>query len=105
MLTCLAAQVNQGLCTRFAVQYYPTLLWASPPTLAQGDRLTKAEELDELKNAHSAEKLLERINERVAKYLKTASGISYLLTHCLRFATINGIFSEIHQRSCCEYNL
>lgn len=69
MLTYLAAQVNQGLCTRFAVQYYPTLLWASPPTLAQADRLTKAEELDELKNAHSAEKLLERINERVAKYV------------------------------------
>ncbi|KAG0560575.1 hypothetical protein KC19_10G191000 [Ceratodon purpureus] len=62
-----ANNVNQDLCTRFAVQYYPTLLWASPPTLARGDRVTKAEELDELKNAHSAEKLLERISERVSK--------------------------------------
>ena len=69
ILIILTAQVNRDLCTRFAVQYYPTLLWASPPTLAHGDRVTKAEELDELKNAHSAEKLLERINERVAKYV------------------------------------
>lgn len=69
MLIVLVAQVNQDLCTRFAVQYYPTLLWASAPTLSRGDRVTKAEELDELKNAQSAEKLLDRINERVAKYV------------------------------------
>ena len=65
----LTTQINQDLCTRFAVQYYPTFLWACPPTLAHGDCITKAEELDELKNVHLAEKLLEWINERVAEYV------------------------------------
>lgn len=67
VLIILTAQINQDVCTRFGVQYYPTLLWASPPTLARGDRMKKAEELEEVKNAHSAEKLLEWINERIAK--------------------------------------
>lgn len=64
-----ANNVNQDLCTRFKVEYYPTLLWASPPTLARGDRVSKdkVEGLEEVKNAHSAERLLEWINKRVSK--------------------------------------
>jgi thiol oxidase len=62
-----ANNINQDVCTRFGVQYYPTLLWASPPTIARGDRLKKTEELEEIKNAHSAEKLLGWINGRISK--------------------------------------
>ena len=68
LLVTLAAQVNQELCARFAVKYYPTLLWAAPPILASGDRILKGEGLEEVTNAYSAEKLLDWINKQLAKY-------------------------------------
>lgn len=79
MLTVLTAQINQDVCTRFGVQYYPTLLWASPPTIARGDRVTKSEGLEEVKNANSAEKLLEWINKRIAKYVHANLVLNFLV--------------------------
>jgi len=69
VLIILKVQINQDVCTRFGVQYYPTLLWASPPTIARGDRVKKTEELEEIKKAYSAEKLLAWINGRISKYV------------------------------------
>ena len=70
ILVTLAAQINQELCARFAVKYYPTLLWAAPPILASGDRIAKGEELEEVTNVYSAEKLLDWINKQLAKYIE-----------------------------------
>jgi thiol oxidase len=62
-----ANNINQDLCTRFGVQYYPTLLWAAPPTIARGSRLKKSEELEEIEKTYSDHKLLEWINKRLSK--------------------------------------
>lgn len=83
MLTILSVQINQDLCTRFGVQYYPTLIWASPPTVARGDRVKKTEELEEVKNAYSAEKLLQWINERIAKYVHAIFDLETRLKYAL----------------------
>ena len=66
----VTAQANQELRTRFAISYYPTLVWAAPPILAFGDRIAKGgEAVEEVKDSHTAEKLLAWINKKLSKYV------------------------------------
>lgn len=75
----LAAQVNTELCDKFSVGRYPMLLWGPPHKFTSSGWAPKQEknEIKDIDDAKTAERLLNWINKRIGRQVIIFSFLSF----------------------------